>query len=260
LLELDTDCSLYHVSKRYGRLLNLLENSVLELIRKIQRRIKDGFNAAIPICFGYLPLGFACGVLAQKANLSLFEIAGMSTIVFAGSSQFIAVSMIAANSSIEAIVIATFIVNFRHFLMSSVLAKYLGNKGKIFLLIYSHGVTDESFAINYHKFTEGPWDAEKAIIVNIIAFTSWNFGNIIGGFSGVVFPISNEIASYTLTAMFIGLLVLNFKNKIFIIVGIVTGVVSIYLSLILKNSFYIVITAILGASLGYFIENKIVRE
>jgi len=241
-------------------LLNLLENSVIELIKKIQGGIKDGFSAAIPICLGYLPLGFACGVLAQKADLSLFEIVGMSTIVFAGSSQFIAVSMIAANSTIEAIVMATFIVNFRHFLMSSVLVKFLENKEKIFLFIYSHGVTDESFAINYHKFTEGTWDAQKAIIVNIIAFTSWNFGNIIGGLSGAVFPINNEIASYTLTAMFIGLLVLNLKNKIFIIVGIVTGVVSIYLSLILKNSFYIAITAVLGASLGYFIENKIVRK
>jgi len=241
-------------------LLNLIENSVIKLIKKIQGDMKDAFSAAIPICLGYLPLGFACGILAQKADLSLFEIAGMSTIVFAGSSQFIAVSMIAANSSIEAIIMATFIVNFRHFLMSSVLVKFLENKEKIFLFSYSHGVTDESFAINYHKFTEGTWDPQKAIIVNIIAFASWNFGNIIGGYSGAVFPINNEVASYTLTAMFIGLLVLNLKNKIFIIVGIATGVASIYLSLILKNSFYIVITAILGASLGYFIENKVIRK
>lgn len=241
-------------------MLNLLENGVIKLIKQIQGRIKDGFSAAIPICLGYLPLGFACGVLAQKADLSIFEIAGMSLIVFAGSSQFIAISMIAANSSIEAIVLATFIVNFRHFLMSSVLAKFLGSERRSFLLIYSHGVTDESFAINYHKFTEGAWDPQRAMIVNIIVFTSWNFGNIVGGLSGSIFSISNEIASYTLTAMFIGLLVLNLKNKIFIIVGIATGAVSIFLSFILKNSFYIVITAILGASLGYFIENKMVKK
>jgi len=60
--------------------------------------------------------------------------------------------------------------------------------------------------------------------------------------------------------MFICLLVLNLKNKAFIIVGIFTGAASIYLSLILKNSFYIVITAILGASVGYFIENKMLKK
>jgi len=67
----------------------------------------------------------------------------MLLIVFAGSSQFIAVSMIGANSSIEAIIMATFVVNLRHFLMSSVLVKFLGSKKKNFLLIYAHGVTDE---------------------------------------------------------------------------------------------------------------------
>ncbi|GAG81898.1 unnamed protein product, partial [marine sediment metagenome] len=71
------------------------------------------------------------------------------------------------NSSIEAIIMATFVVNLRHFLMSSVLVKFLGSKKKNFLLIYAHGVTDESFAINYNKFTEGIWDSQKAIIVNI---------------------------------------------------------------------------------------------
>ena len=60
--------------------------------------------------------------------------------------------------------------------------------------------------------------------------------------------------------MFICLLVLNLKNKIFVMVGIITGAASIYLSLILKNSFYIVITAILGASVGYFIENKMIKK
>jgi len=241
-------------------LLNLLENGIIQSIKQIKRGIEESFSAAIPICLGYLPLGFACGVLAQKAGLSIFEIAGMSLIVFAGSSQFIAVSMIGANSSIGAIIIATFIVNLRHFLMSSVLAKFLVNKKKSFLFIYSHGVTDESFAINYNKFAEGIWDSQKAMIVNIISFACWNLGNIIGGLTGAILPISNEIASYTLTTMFICLLVLNLKNKVFIIVGIVTGAASIYLSLILKNSFYIVITAILGASVGYFIENKIVKK
>ena len=214
---------------------NLLENGIIQSIKQIKGDIEESFIAAIPICLGYLPLGFACGVLAQKAGLTIFEIAGMSLIVFAGSSQFIAVSMIGANSSIEAIIMATFVVNLRHFLMSSVLAKFLGSKKKNFLLIYSHGVTDESFAC-------------------------WNFGNLIGSLVGAILPVSNEIASYTLTAMFICLLVLNLKNKVFIIVGIITGAASICLSLILKNSFYIVLTAILGASVGYFIENKMIKK
>ena len=52
--------------------------------------IKGGMKAAWPICIGYIPLGFAFGVLAQKGGLSVLDIAIMSVVVFAGSSQFIA--------------------------------------------------------------------------------------------------------------------------------------------------------------------------
>ncbi len=53
----------------------------------------SGIAAAWPICLGYAPIGLAFGVLAQKAGLTPLEIGLMSVIVFAGSSQFIAVSM-----------------------------------------------------------------------------------------------------------------------------------------------------------------------
>ena len=58
--------------------------------------LSRGAVAAWPICLGYMPIGLAFGVLAQKAGLSPLEIGLMSVLVFAGSSQFIAVSMLAA--------------------------------------------------------------------------------------------------------------------------------------------------------------------
>ena len=51
--------------------------------------LREGFKAAWPICVGYLPLGFAFGVLAQKAGLGPLDIVLMSILVYAGSSQFI---------------------------------------------------------------------------------------------------------------------------------------------------------------------------
>ncbi|MDF1553738.1 MAG: AzlC family ABC transporter permease, partial [Deferrisomatales bacterium] len=51
-----------------------------------------GARAASPICLGYLPIGLAFGVLAQKAGLAPWQVAAMSVLVFAGSAQFIAVA------------------------------------------------------------------------------------------------------------------------------------------------------------------------
>jgi 4-azaleucine resistance transporter AzlC len=79
----------------------------------------QGLQAGWPICLGYIPIGLAFGVLAQKAGLSPLHIGLMSALVFAGSAQFIAVSMLAAGASATAIILTTFVVNLRHVLMST---------------------------------------------------------------------------------------------------------------------------------------------
>jgi len=93
----------------------------------IKTSILQGLSAAWPICLGYIPIGLAFGVLAQKAGLDPIEIMLMSILVFAGSSQFIAVSMLSTGAGAVSIIITTFAVNLRHLLMSSSLAVFLGN-------------------------------------------------------------------------------------------------------------------------------------
>lgn len=92
--------------------------------------IKESFIASIPIFLGYIPIGIVGGILLQKSGLSPFQIALMVTLVFGGSSQFIAASMISTGASVTSIVLTTFIVNLRHFLMSSNLNMYIKNKSQ----------------------------------------------------------------------------------------------------------------------------------
>jgi 4-azaleucine resistance transporter AzlC len=109
-------------------------------------KIMQGLIAAWPICLGYIPLGLAFGVIAQKAGLHPLEIGFMSLLVFAGSSQFIAVSMLSSGAGAASIIFTTFAVNLRHFLMSSALVLHLANIRKRILSLFAYGVTDESFA------------------------------------------------------------------------------------------------------------------
>ena len=104
--------------------------------------VLEGIKAAWPICLGYLPLGFAFGVLAQKAGLDLLDIALMSILVYAGSSQFIAVAMISGAAAPVSIILTTFVVNLRHLLMSSSLAVHL------------HGEILRVRALSYLKFEQ----------------------------------------------------------------------------------------------------------
>lgn len=81
-----------------------------------------GVGRAMPIVLGYVPIGLAFGVLAHEAGLTTGAVLGMSIIVFAGSSQFMAAAMLGAGAAFLPITIATFFINFRHFLMSAALS------------------------------------------------------------------------------------------------------------------------------------------
>jgi len=135
--------------------------------------IKDGVIGAWPICLGYLAIGLAFGVIAQKAGFSPVEIGLMSLIVYAGSAQFIGISMLSAGAGIVPIVITTFTINLRHMLMSSSLATFMRNLGTGRLSLFAYGVTDESFALNSAKFRDGKWDWRRALVLNHTTNLTW---------------------------------------------------------------------------------------
>jgi 4-azaleucine resistance transporter AzlC len=149
---------------------------------------RKGMQAAWPICLGYFPIGLAFGVLAQKAGLHPVEIGLMSLLVFAGSSQFIAVSMLSGGATVLSIVITTFVVNLRHVLMSSSLAVYLRSVNRGWIALFAYGVTDESFALNLTRFRNGNWDWRQAMVLNHTANAAWIGSSILGGYSGQFIP------------------------------------------------------------------------
>jgi 4-azaleucine resistance transporter AzlC len=210
----------------------------------------QGLTAALPIWIGYAAVGIPFGVLARQAGLSPIQIALMSIIVFAGSSQFIAVSMIGSGASILPIIITTFFVNLRHLLMSSSLALYLDGTSKRILSLFAYGVTDESFAVNLTKFMHGGWDVKRALVVNHTANAVWIASTIAGGYLGEIVPEGALGIDYALTAMFIALLVFQLRNSLVIVLSILSGLLSLIFSLLLPGAWNIVLASMIAASAG----------
>jgi 4-azaleucine resistance transporter AzlC len=220
--------------------------------------LNRGVVAAWPICLGYAPIGLAFGVLAQKAGLSPLDIGLMSVIVFAGSSQFIAVSMLAAGASMVSIVATAFIVNLRHFLMSSALAVYLKNSDRTKLTFFSYGVTDESFAVNLTRFRESDWDINSALVTNYTANITWLITSVLGGFSGQFVPAHAFGIDYALVAMFICLLVFQLRGSIYVITAIIAGIFAVFLSMLIPGNSYIVIASMAAAAIGVVLKKTLV--
>lgn len=217
---------------------------------------RRGVGAALPVCIGYLPIGLAFGVLAQKAGLSVIEIGLMSVFVFAGSSQFIAVSMIAQHAGILAIMMTTFIVNLRHLLMSSSLAVVIPPSGKRVLSVFAYGITDESFAINHPLFKNGGWNMTSALTMNHSANMAWILSTMAGGYGGHYIPKNAFGLNYAMTAMFICLLVYQLRERIHVVTAILSGFLAVILYLIVPGNSYIVLAALAAATAGTVIKRS----
>jgi 4-azaleucine resistance transporter AzlC len=218
--------------------------------------LKDGLRAAWPICLGYLPIGFAFGVLAQKAGLSPVAIGLMSVLVFAGSSQFIAVAMLGTGSGVAPILATAFTVNLRHLLMSSALSVYLKGLQKRWLSLFAYGITDESFALNLMRFREGNWDWKRALVVNHVTNAVWVASTIIGGLGGAFIPAHAFGIDYALMAMFLCLLVYQLRGRLYILTGLIAGGAAVVLSVLIPGNSYIVLASVIAATAGLIIRRR----
>lgn len=218
--------------------------------------LTPGMIAAWPIGLGYIPIGLAFGVLAQKAGLDIYQIALMSLCVFAGSSQFIAVSMLTNGASIVSIVGTTFIVNLRHLLMGSSLATLLHREKRWKLSLFAYGVTDESFAVNYTGLVSGKSSFNQALVVNHTANVIWIVSTVLGGAFGHLIPAHAFGIDYALIAMFICLLIYQLKSRVDVVTAVMAGALAVCLSLLMPGNMYIVLASVLAAGLGVIIKRS----
>lgn len=131
-----------------------------------------GVKDSLPIVLGYLPIGLTLGVTAREAGLIFSDMFAMSSIVFAGSAQFIGVDMLANGTAFITIITTTFFVNFRHFMMSSAYAPHLHGKPVWALMLIAFGITDESFAIGITK-AESKSSSFGLSYLAGLEFTAW---------------------------------------------------------------------------------------
>jgi 4-azaleucine resistance transporter AzlC len=223
-----------------------------------------GMKAAWPICLGYIPIGLALGVLGQKAGLTPLEIGLMSVFVFAGSAQFIAVSMLSSHIAAVSIILTTFVVNLRHLLMSSSLAVFFTGENRLKLTLFAYGITDESFAVNLARLREQtpdrPWDLNRSIALNQTANLVWIISTVAGGYGGQFIPEKAFGIDYALIAMFICLLIYQLRARTHIVTALITGLFALVLSLVLPGNGYIVPASVLGATIGLILKRRIGSE
>ena len=186
--------------------MNQMISNIAELCR--------GFKAGAPIAVGFLPIAITFGLLAKTAGLPDYAGILMSLLVYAGASQFVGVNLVLAGASVGEVLIATFVLNLRHFLMSAALAPRLGAEvSRSWRSVLAFGVTDETFTISALQ-KEAMLTPEFLLGLNVVAFLSWNVGTWLGFFVATELPeVLKSSMGVALYAMFIGLLIPGVKKS-----------------------------------------------
>ena len=165
--------------------------------------VKQAFIKTVPVMAGYVVLGAGFGILLRNAGYGVLWAFAMSLFIYAGSMQYVGVSLITGGASIFTTALTTVMVNARHLFYSiSMVDRYKdAGKYKPYMIF---GLTDETYSLLCDgKTPEGADPAYYRFLVSIFNQSYWVTGSVLGSLLGTVLPFSTEGIECSMTALFI---------------------------------------------------------
>ncbi len=175
-----------------------------------------------------MPFGMIYGALAVGAGLPSAAAQAMSSVVFAGSAQFIATQLIAANAPSPVLLLTTFIVNFRHMLYSASVAPYLRHLPARWKWLLAYLLTDEAYAvgITHYRQGSGPQGHWFFLGAGLALWSVWQVSTAAGIFLGAQVPPGWSL-DFTLALTFIALLVPTLDDRPALAAALSAGLVAL---------------------------------
>lgn len=186
------------------------------------RVLKQAFIDSLPVLSGYIVLGIGFGIMLEEAGYGVFWSFLMSFTIYAGSMQYVGVSLLTNMATLPAVAFATLMVNARHlFYGVSMIDKYKGAGAKKPYMIFA--LTDETYSlVCYDKYENKKERHRYAFWVSLFNQSYWVTGCVIGSLAGAAIPFSMEGIEFSMTALFVTVVVeqwINEKNHIPALIG-----------------------------------------
>lgn len=186
--------------------------------------IKYAFKKSLPVFFGYLFLGSAFGIMLYDAGYNWIWAIFISILVYAGSGQFLLVSLISSAASIPTVAMMTLFINSRHmFYGLSLIDKFKAGGWRYPFMIFS--LTDETYSVNVsiQSVPDDVNEPKARFLLGEFDHFYWILGSVVGSLLGQSLPIDFTGIDFSMTALFTVIfvdLLIDTKNKICGAVGI----------------------------------------
>ena len=221
----------------------------------------SGVKAELPITLGVIPFGMIYGVLALGAGLPASAAQAMSSIVFAGSAQFVAAQLFGSGAPGLVIVLTALVVNLRHMLYSASVAPHLKHLDSKWKCLLAYLLTDEAYAVVITRYNR---DATSSIMppnrhwyflgAGLTLWATWQASTAVGILLGAQIPSSWSL-DFTLALTFIALVVPALDDHPSVAAALSAGVVAVWAAG-LPYKLGLVLAAIIGIAIGLALETR----
>lgn len=247
------------------------------VLASARKEFLSGVRAELPILLGVAPFGMIYGVLALGAGLPPSMAQAMSSVVFAGMSQFMAVQLFSAGTPWVVMVLTIFVINLRHALYSASVAPYLRRLSPLWKGLLAYLLTDEAYAIAITHYQEtGPMPLTPELVpasvsdqgrnqgqdnrhwyflgAGLALWTCWQISTAVGIFLGTQVPEGWSL-DFTLALTFIALVVPAIKDRASLAAALAAGLVAVA-AYGLPYKLGLIAAALAGIAAGLLVEGK----
>ena len=216
-----------------------------------------GVRAEFPLLIGVFPFGLIYGALALSVGLSPASAQLMSSIVFAGTAQFIATQLIHQAAPAAVIVLTIAIVNLRHVLYSASIAPYVNHLSVRWRSLLAYLLTDEAYAaaiVHYEKAGPGETGHWFFLGAGASLWFTWQISTALGIFLGTTIPSSWQL-EFALPLTFLAMVMPMLKDRPAIAAAVSAAAVAV-LAHGLPYNLSLIVAAMIGIGTGLFFEAR----
>ena len=168
-----------------------------------RKALSAAFPVTVPVLMGYLAIGIAFGLMLQEIGYNFIWAFFMSLTIYAGSGQYLGVTLLGAAASLGTVAVMTLLINFRHLVYGlSMLEKFRGMGPRKLYMIFS--LTDETYALlSSARAPVGVDPRNFYFAIALLDQSYWILGSVIGAVAGALIPFSTEGVDFAMTALFV---------------------------------------------------------
>ena len=215
------------------------------------REFRQGFFDFLPVLAALMPIGLLLGTLAASKGLSPLEIGLMSILVFAGSSQFVALELWRDPAPWALVGAAAFIVNLRFVLMNASLARSLAHVPPGLRALIGWYVADENWAFAERRAQSQRLTAAYCFGITFPMVTLWTVCTVVGAIAGKAFGRPEAFGfDFAFSAVFIAIIAGFVKTRGTGLVLASSALASALAKLYVPGAWYIIIGGLAGIGIA----------